>query len=103
MARLAFTASSTADLDGILSDLNVKAGRHAANLYGDRFRKNYDRLADHPASGAPRPTLGPNVRIAVILPYIVIYRYIGAEDLVTVLRIVHGRRKIAGRLLVAGQ
>jgi hypothetical protein len=50
-------------------------------------------------SGAPRPDLGPGVRIAVVTPYVVIYRHITAEDSVTVLRIVHGHRKIAAKLL----
>jgi toxin ParE1/3/4 len=43
------------------------------------------------------PALGPNVRIGVVSPYIVIYRH--AEDTVNVLRIVHGRRRITDKLL----
>jgi toxin ParE1/3/4 len=43
--------------------------------------------------------LGPNVRIGIVSPYIVIYRYAKNDDLVVVLRILHGRRKITGKML----
>jgi plasmid stabilization system protein ParE len=34
-----------------------------------------------------------------VSPYIVIYRHTEAADTVTILRIVHGRRRITGTLL----
>ncbi len=100
MVRVKFAASASADSASIFSDLNAKAGHRVATNFNHRFKKLYDRLADHPSSGAPRPALGPGIRIAIVTPYIVIYRYIADEDFVTVLRIVHGRRKIAGKLLI---
>jgi toxin ParE1/3/4 len=100
MARVRFTASAAADSAAILSDLNAKAGRQIATKFGNRFSKLYERLAGHPESGPPRPALGPNIRIGIVSPYIVIYRYIEADDVVTVLRIVHGHRKTAGKLLI---
>ncbi len=99
MTRVSFTASAAADSAAILSDLNAKAGHQVAANFRNRFTQVYDRLAAHPESGPLRPTLGPNIRIAVVSPYIVIYRHIEADDLVTVLRFVHGHRKIAGKLL----
>ncbi len=59
----------------------------------------YDRLAEHPDSGAPRPGLGTDIRIGIVLPYIVIYRHHEADDIVTVLRVLHGRRNITAKLI----
>jgi toxin ParE1/3/4 len=100
MARVRFTASAAADSAAILSDLNAEAGHQIATKFGTRFAKLYDRLAGHPVSGPPRPALGPNIRIGIVSPYIVIHRYIKADDVVTVLRILHGHREIAGKLLI---
>jgi toxin ParE1/3/4 len=52
-----------------------------------------------PHSGAPRLGLGSDIRIGVVRPYVVIYRYLADDDIVTVLRVVHGRRRIIGSLL----
>ena len=49
--------------------------------------------------GAPRPSLGERVRIAIVHPYIVLYEYLHGSDLVQLLRVVHGRRKITKDLL----
>ena len=57
------------------------------------------RLTKHPAIGAPRLALGRDIRIGIVSPCIVIYRHGVDDDTVTVLRIVHGRRRIAGMLL----
>jgi toxin ParE1/3/4 len=57
-------------------------------------------LTHHPASGAPRPAIGPHVRIGIVSPYIVIYEHDAAQDTVTIFRIVHGRRKITGKMLL---
>jgi toxin ParE1/3/4 len=79
--------------------LNTKAGARTALKFRLLFKALFDRLADHPAIGPRRPALGRDVRIGIVSPYIVIYRYDGADDTVTVLRIVHGRRDITVRLL----
>jgi len=100
MARVTFTASAAADAAAILSDLNAKAGHQIATKFGNRFTNLYDRLAGHPESGPQRPALGPNIRIGIVSPYIIIYRYIEADGVVTVLRIVHGHRKTPGKLLI---
>jgi toxin ParE1/3/4 len=80
MAGVTFTASAAADSAAILSDLNAKAGHQIATKFGNRFTKLYDRLAGHPESGPPRPALGPNIRIGIFSPYIVISRYIEADS-----------------------
>lgn len=98
MARVVIASSADADYAEILADLAAKAGWRVAAQYNERFESLYDRLANHPRSGAPRPALGPHMRIGIVSPYIVIYNNEN-EDTVTILRIVHGRRRIAGTML----
>ncbi len=99
MARVVLTASADADTAAIFNYIKARAGQTTAAKYRELFKKLYERLADHPDSGAPRPALGANVRIGIVSPYIVIYMHAPAADNVTVLRIVHGRRRIVARLL----
>jgi plasmid stabilization system protein ParE len=97
MARVVVSNLAKRDLRLILSDLNRKAGYSVAASYAADFKATYRRLADIPASGPPRPGLGPSTRIAIVLPYIVIYDHV--DDLVTVLRVLHGKRNITHDLL----
>jgi toxin ParE1/3/4 len=99
MARVVIAASADTDIEGILTYLAVKAGRRTAARYNGLIERLYDRLGAHPGIGAPRPALGRNIRIGIVSPYIVIYRHTDADDTVTVLRVVHGRRRITGALL----
>lgn len=99
MARVRIASPADADIAAILTDLATKAGWRVAAKYDERFDRLYARLADHPASGAPRPALGPNIRIGIVSPYIVIYMHSADDDTVTVLRIVHGSREITRKLL----
>ena len=99
MARIVFADRATADAIGIYTDLNAKAGLQTVEKFSDLFRKLYDRLADQPDSGALRPALGQNVRIGIVLPYIVIYRHEETQGIVNILRIVHGRRRITAKMI----
>jgi len=99
MARIIVTESASADQAAILDDLNAKAGARTAVRFRSLFGSLYDRLTSHPEIGALRPALGANIRVGVVWPYLVIYQYAQEHDAVTVLRIVHGRRKITGRML----
>ena len=49
------------------------------------------------AGGPPRSALGPKTRIAIVFPYLVIYDY--EDDVVTVLRVLHGKRNITRNLI----
>jgi plasmid stabilization system protein ParE len=49
-----------------------------------------------PDIGPPRHALGP-ARVVIILPYLVIYEH--QENVVTVLRVLHGKRNITRDLL----
>jgi plasmid stabilization system protein ParE len=63
MARVIVTSSADADLYAIQVDLAKAAGIDIAAKYTALFENLYDRLAKHPASGAPRLGLGKNIRI----------------------------------------
>lgn len=97
MARVVVTDRAKHDLRRILSDLDERAGHRVAVRYATDFKTTYRRLADFPASGPPRPALGLKTRIAIVLPYIVIYDH--EDDVVTVLRVLHGKRNITRDLI----
>ena len=99
MARVIITTAADADTNEILNDLTTKAGLPTATKYERLFDKLIDLLADYPAIGAPRPALGPHVRISIVLPYIVIYSHNKDDDTVTLLRILYGRRNITRALV----
>ena len=99
MARVAFTAAADADAAFIFDDLYTKAGKSTVIKYRAALKTLYEHLAEFPESGAPRPKIGPNIRIGVIPPYVVIYRHTEADYTVRMLRIVHGHRKIKCTLI----
>jgi toxin ParE1/3/4 len=98
MARVIVSPSADADAIGILDYLENRAGAATAEKYGLLFTKVYDRLAVYPDMYAARPRLGPKVRAAVVAPYLVIYEHT-IPDVVHVLRILHGRRRLTPELL----
>ena len=99
MTRLVVTADAEADTIEILGNLARDAGQMVADDYGRRFQATIERLVDIPESGPPRRALGLNARIAIVYPYILIYDYARRDDTLTLLRIVHGRRRITRRFL----
>ena len=76
------------------------AGGRVAGRYNADFDKIYERLADFPQSGAPRSRLGKHVRMCIVLPYLIFYEYVEAEETVRVMRVVHGKRKITRKFLM---
>ena len=99
MARVVLTASADADTAFILRDLAAKAGADVARRYDAEFDALYRRPERFPESGSPRPALGALVRIGIVSPYNIIHEYISADDVVTVMRLLHGRRRITRRML----
>lgn len=99
MTRLIVTGDAEDDLNEILDYLNEKAGALVAEEYGRKFLTSIERLAEFPGIGAKREALGPNARIGVVPPYILIYDYASAEDTLTLLRILHGKRDITRRIV----
>jgi plasmid stabilization system protein ParE len=98
MARVVVSPSADADTDEIIAYLARVAGPATADKYDARFNEVYDRLAVHPDMYAPRPKLGPKIRAAVVWPYLVIYEHT-SSDVVNVLRILNGRRRLTSPLL----
>jgi len=99
MTRLVIAMIADADRTEIIEDLAAKAGAFTARKYGDRFERIYDRLELYPQSCALRPTLGPEIRVAVVTPFVIIYHYAESADTVTILRLIDGRRDISKKLL----
>ena len=101
MARVIVTAPADADAGEVLGRIAAEAGVGHAEKFNARFEALYDRLADHPGSCRTRPELGPHIRAGVVFPYLVIYRHVDGDKTVSVIRILHGRRKISRSLLRA--
>jgi len=98
MARVIVTDPAKRDVRRILSDLTERAGYRVAERYGAEFKATYRRLATFPESGPLRPALGSKVRIALVLPYLVIYEN-SDDGSLTVLRVLHGKRNITRDLI----
>jgi toxin ParE1/3/4 len=94
MTRLIVTPQAESDVGDILDYLEQNAGLKVAESYDRRFRLAIERVVQHPATGAPRPALGRDTRMAIVWPYLLIYDHARAEDIVTLLRILHGRRRV---------
>jgi|SRR5208337_515625 len=99
MTRVIVSADARQDADEILAYLEREAGRAVALRYAVRFRDLIRKLSDYPEIGARRPFLADSVRILVVSPYLAIYDYAPEPDAVTLLRILHGRRRITASML----
>src|SRR3954468_20300601 len=90
MTRLIVTLQAESDVGDILNYLEQYAGLEVAESYDRRFRHAIERVVRDPATGAPRSA----TRMAIVWPYLLIYDHAQAEDTVTLLRILHGRRRV---------
>ena len=98
MNRLIVTAEAETDTANILDYLEREAGARIGEEYSRRFRAAIVRLVDLPETGPLRPAFGKDVRITIVYPYILIYEHIPQSNLVTLLRVLHGRRNITQEL-----
>ncbi len=98
MTQLVVAAEAETDTANILAYLAQEAGPRVAVDYRP-LSHDYRTPGGHAADGAPRPRLGPNTRIAVVAPYILIYDYKRDADILTPLRILHGKRDITRLVL----
>ncbi len=99
MTLVAVSADARADAAGILDYLQHEAGAAVAARYAARFRDVVRKPGDRPKMGAPRKSLGTAVRVFVVSPYLVVYDYAPEPDTVTLLRILHERRRITASML----
>jgi len=66
----------------------------AADRVLDAIAARWSQLAEHPLSGSARDDIEPGLRHLVAGRYLVLYRVETAA--VRILRVLHGRRRIAG-------
>ena len=92
MAKLIVSPQAELDAAAIIELLSDKAGASVAARYLREIDALLERISLFPKSGMRRPSLGRDIRIGVVEPYVMIYRY--RADTVTVVRIVDGRRNI---------
>ena len=98
MARIVITETADADTASILAYLGRVAGYGLTCKYQGLFESLYDRLSDHPESGALRPRLGKEIRMGFVSPYIILYRYDRVADNVFILRLLHYRQRAPRQL-----
>jgi toxin ParE1/3/4 len=99
-AEIVVSAAALKDIDSILEYLTNEAGQRVAGRYRQELLRLFALLRDQPELGAPRPKLGRDVRLSVVAPYLVLYRYVGGTA--TILRVLHGSRNIGAALLRRG-
>lgn len=97
MAKLIVSPQAEIDSATIVELLSDKAGPAVAARYRSELDALLERILLFPRSGMRRPSLGRDIRIGVVEPYVLIYRY--RSDTVTVARILDGRRSITRRLV----
>jgi plasmid stabilization system protein ParE len=98
MARLIVSPEASTDIDEILDWLEREAGKAVALRYVERFRTAFSHLMSFPEIGARRRKLHADIRIWAIAPYVIFYQFAANTETVTVVRILHSRRDITGRL-----
>lgn len=99
MTFLVITRSARADISSTIDYLERESGGITADRYARRIQSTIARLAAFPESGAPRLQLGELTRMAVIHPYLMMYDYEPKTDVLTILRMLHGKTAITKELL----
>jgi toxin ParE1/3/4 len=91
MAEIRRTPQAEADLETILEDLQ-RNNPASAERYTTAFYDKGQMLARFPEIGRSRPEIAPNLRSTLVHPYVIFYRF--EDDLVQILRILHGKRDL---------
>lgn len=99
MKRVVVSERADDDLFDILGGLAESAGWSVAQAYGERILRVYELIAERPEIFAPRRKLGRFVRAAVVRPYLIFYSYEPGENVINIVRVLHGRRDIKRSLL----
>ena len=100
MLRVVVTATALADVAEIVAELHRKAGGGVARQYRDSFdRVFFEKLPAHPEMYQARPKLGAHIRVGAVHPYLVIHRYDPRDWVVSIVRVLHGQRRIARKLI----
>ena len=99
MATLVVAPAARVDIATILDGLERDVSERVALTYTEAFRAAFELLADFPRTGAPRPKLGRDIRIWTVDPYVFYHRYTAVDDVVMVVRVLHGRRNVTRKTL----
>lgn len=99
MTRIRISSNAANDVDEIFAFLMAVSGTRTAERYRNQFRRKIADLQHWPELAPLRPALGPETRVVVVKPYLLIYDYSRPDDLVSILRIVHGRRNVTDQLI----
>jgi toxin ParE1/3/4 len=99
MPRVIVTPRADRDIVATLDYLTRNAGARVASKYANAIDEAIAGLEDMPGTAAPRPALGPDIRITVVWPYLIIHEHKRGDEELYVLRVVHGRRHITADIL----
>ena len=102
-ASIIVSPAAERDIRAILDDLETEAGPLVADRYADKFEQAFATLAFTPGLGAPRPNMGTWTRQTLVQPYQIFYDGGPDSDVVRILRIVHGSRKITAEMIGRGR
>lgn len=102
MAKVTISVRAQGDLQELLIDLGSRAGTSVTTRYQTDIYEFFSHVAAFPESCQARPRLGKDIRLGVVSPYSVLYRYDRNADHVLIIRILHGRRRLTRRLLREG-
>lgn len=99
MAAVIISREAEADLEVILLDLVERAGSLIAARYVEGILATLESLAVVPeASGRPVPQLGLDLRCHPMGTYNAYLRYDKMSDVLSIVRVLHGRRKMTRKL-----
>jgi toxin ParE1/3/4 len=99
MPRVIVTPRADADIVATLDYLTRTAGARVSAKYADAIDEAIAGLEDMPGTAAPRPALGPNIRITIVKPYLIVHEHERGDEELYVLRVVHGRRDVTAEML----
>ena len=99
MPRVIVTPRADRDIVAILDYLTRSAGPRVAAKYADAIDEAIAGLEDMPGTAAPRPALGPHIRVSIVKPYLIIHEHERGDEELYALRVVHGRRHITASIL----
>jgi toxin ParE1/3/4 len=99
MTRLVVPETARRDIRDIVMDLELRARRGVALRTARKFDELLTSIEQFPGTCSPRPRLGKKIRCSAVHPYLVFFEYEALADTVTVLRVLHGHRRITRKLL----
>ena len=88
------------DMADIIDRRARDAGDLAASELAMQFDEKISFIGQYPRASEARPKWGRTARRALVPPYLMIYDLDLAADTATVLRVLHGRRRITQKMLL---